>query len=99
MKTIVKAHGWTGFESVEDSYTSTLALASMLLQALQPPRRGIPCRASCLFMSLFSASIKYGYTSIHSSIYTMQCSKEIEDFPLHEQLLAAGRDYCTVPID
>lgn len=25
-------------------------------------------------------------------MHTMQYSKEIEDFPLHEQLLAAGRD-------
>lgn len=31
-------------------------------------------------------------TDIHIYIHIMQYSKEIEDFPLHEQLLAAGRD-------
>lgn len=45
----------------------------------------------------FSASIIRIYIYVYIGI--MQYSKEIEDFPLHEQLLAAGRDYCTVPVD
>lgn len=38
----------------------------------------------------FSASIIRIYIYVYIGI--MQYSKEIEDFPLHEQLLAAGRD-------
>lgn len=43
----------------------------------------------CLFLSEHITDI---LLYIHIYIPTMQYSKETEDFPLHEQLLAAGRD-------
>lgn len=96
MKTIVKAHGWTGFESVDELkiriHYLTLALASMLYTLYRLRDEVFPVGhvvSLCFFLSEHN-------TDILLYIRYIQCS---EDFPLHEQLLAAGRDYCTVPVD
>lgn len=96
MKTIVKAHGWTGLESVDELkiriHYLTLALASMLYTLYRLRDEVFPVGhlvSLCLFLSEHN-------TDILLYIRYIQCS---EDFPLHEQLLAAGRDYCTVPVD
>lgn len=90
MKTIVKAHGWTGFESVDElkiriQYPCSCfnAFSYRLRDEVFPVGHVV---SLCFFLSEHN-------TDIHLYI------KEMEDFPLHEQLLAAGRDYCTVPVD
>lgn len=73
----------------------TLALASMLYTLYRLRDEVFPVGhvvSLCFFLSEHN-------TDIHICIHIMQYSKEVEDFPLHEQLLAAGRDYCTVPVD
>lgn len=43
-------------------------------------------------LSLYVSFLSEHNTDIHIYIHIMQYSKEMEDFPLHEQLLAAGQD-------
>lgn len=96
MKTIVKAHGWTGFESVDElkiSYTVPLLLLQCFIGFYYRLRDEVSPVGHVVSLCFFLSEHN---TDILLYIRYIQCS---EDFPLHEQLLAAGRDYCTVPVD